>query len=53
MRTKGRQVRRKKQPKTAEQLDKELDSFMKDEVSPAQGQPASGGAAGDGDVEMA
>ncbi|KAI0656879.1 RNA-binding domain-containing protein [Cubamyces menziesii] len=53
VRTKGRQVRRKKQPKTAEQLDKELDSFMKDEVSPAQGQPASGGAAGDGDVEMA
>lgn len=53
VRTKGRHARQKKQPKTAEQLDKELDLFMKDEITPAQAQPASAGAAGDGDVEMA
>ncbi|KAI0763118.1 RNA-binding domain-containing protein [Trametes elegans] len=43
-------------PKTVEDLDKELDAFMNDDIAPAQAKPASAtNAAGavEGDVEMA
>ncbi|KAI0366815.1 RNA-binding domain-containing protein [Pilatotrama ljubarskyi] len=41
-------------PKTAEDLDKELDAFMKDEITATPSQPANAGpAATEGDVEMA
>ncbi|KAI0676483.1 RNA-binding domain-containing protein [Trametes maxima] len=40
-------------PKTAEDLDKELDAFMKDDIVPAQPQSKAAAPAGEDDVEMA
>ncbi|KAI9067004.1 RNA-binding domain-containing protein [Trametes sanguinea] len=53
-RTGGRPARSK--PKTAEDLDKELEAFMKDDITSGQTEPTSTKAtagAGEGDVEMA
>ncbi|KAI8969414.1 RNA-binding domain-containing protein [Trametes punicea] len=50
----GRSARKK--PKTAEELDKELEAFMKDDITPGQVQPADAtvaAGAGEDDVEMA
>ncbi|KAI8976729.1 RNA-binding domain-containing protein [Trametes punicea] len=46
----------RKKPKTAEELDKELEAFMKDDITPGQVQPADAtvaAGAGEDDVEMA
>ncbi|CDO70486.1 hypothetical protein BN946_scf184569.g29 [Trametes cinnabarina] len=54
LRSGGRAARSK--PKTAEDLDKELEAFMKDDITTGQAQPATATAAtgtGEGDVEMA